>query len=475
MYSGVYIKTANVQQNHIHATSVYRKALNLLTFNRSIMKVAARLALLSSTGLVSSVVFPLHRRQPSNPSPLISTTNGAIFQVEVQVNNQTFHLIPDTGSSDLWVPVADFQCVEPGSGNEVSQEECHFGGTYQVPNTTESVANQTFGVQYGTGIALGKVAYADVTLNGITIEHQKIGLVDRTDDVNDGIGSGVLGLGFPPLTSAHHGTELDNTTLLLDRAVYDPVFVSMYKEGLTEPWYSFAIERPVENATTGPGGWFGLGELPPVSHSDDWAVAPIEVTEGLPDVLTGGMRQITLMTLTVDGITWGSGSSTNSSITNSTSFQAVVDTGNQLNLIPTAIAEAVNKAFNPPGVFDAESHVYIVDCNATTPDFGIILDGQTFWHRSPEDLIYRHVSGFCYSSIAPPAEDDGIGLNFLGDAFLRNVVSVFDFGKEEMRFAARTDNNSMPVPAQTSGAVAGHGVASRWFIALLLSMVMWRI
>lgn len=154
------------------------------------MKVAARLALLSGTGLVSSVILPLHRRQPPSPSPLIPTTNGAIFQVEVQINNQTFHLIPDTGSSHRWVPVADFQCVEPGSGNEVSQEECHFGDTYQVPNTTEYVANQTFGVQYGTGIALGKVEYADVTLNGITSEHQKIGLVDRTNDDNDGIGSG---------------------------------------------------------------------------------------------------------------------------------------------------------------------------------------------------------------------------------------------------------------------------------------------
>lgn len=149
-------------------------------------------------------------------------------------------------------------------------------------------------------------------------------------------------------------------------------------------------------------------------------------------MLTGGDRQITLMTLTVDGITRGSGSSTNTSITISTSFQAVVDTGNHLNLIPTAVAEAVNNAFHPPGVFDADSHAYIVDCNARTPDFGIILDGQTFWDRIQEQLIYRHLSRFCYSSIAPTAEDDVIGLSFLGDAFLRNVVSVFDFGREEM-------------------------------------------
>lgn len=94
-----------------------------------------------------------------------------------------------------------------------------------MPNNTEYVTNQAFGVQYGTGIALGKVGYAESTLNGITIVHQKIGLVECTNDVGDGIGSGVLGPAFSPLMPAHDGTELDNSTLLLNRAVYDQVFV----------------------------------------------------------------------------------------------------------------------------------------------------------------------------------------------------------------------------------------------------------
>ncbi|RYP93192.1 hypothetical protein DL770_000667 [Monosporascus sp. CRB-9-2] len=91
----------------------------------------------------------------------------------------------------------------------------------------EYAANQTFGVQYGTGIALGRVGFADVTVNGIKVPYQKIGLVDRTKESGGGVGSGVLGLGFLPLTSPHPGAELDNNTLLLNRAVYDPVFVSM--------------------------------------------------------------------------------------------------------------------------------------------------------------------------------------------------------------------------------------------------------
>lgn len=404
------------------------------------MKSQHFVSLLTGAASVSAALLPLTRREEANPKPITSTQNGATFQVEVQINGQTFFLNPDTGSSDIWIPTADFQCVDPETNLFISQEDCNFGATYEVPQSTEYVFNQTFGVQYGTGIALGKVAYANVTINGITVERQKIGLVDRTNDIGDGIGSGILGLGFPLLTSAHPGTTLDNTTLLMNRAVYDPAFVAMYKQDLVQPWYSFAIERPQKNMTVSPGGWFGVGELPPVAHSDDWAVAPIEVTEGLPEELTGGKRQISLMTLTVDGVTWG-GPSNSSKTTNSTPFQAVVDTGNHMNLFPVEIADAINSLYSPPGKFDEESQVYFVDCNASTPELGITLGGQTFWHQSPEDLIFKDVSGFCYSSVAPTGEDGGLALNFIGDAFLRNVVSVFDFGREEMRFAARTDEH----------------------------------
>ncbi|KAF5009152.1 hypothetical protein FDECE_4596 [Fusarium decemcellulare] len=415
------------------------------------------LVLVATASFASSTILPLLRRQQTNPAPIRLIQNGVAFEVEVQINNQTFYVTPDTGSSDLWVPVADFQCVNRTTGRDVPQEDCAFGATLNVPESMEYVANQTFGVQYGTGIAVGKVALAEVSINGFTVPHQKIGLVNRTDEN----GSGVLGLGFPSLTSAHPGTSIDNAALLLNRAVYNPVFVNMYKQGLVQPWYSFAIERPPKNTTSGPGGWLGLGELPPVSHSNDWAAKPIEVTEGLPDKLTQGKREISLMTLTVDGVSWSKESS--SYTTNSTRFQAVVDTGNHMNLLPETIAKSINAAFDPPGIFDKEAHVYMVDCNAKTPELGITLDKHTFWHQSPEDLIYRDISGFCYSSVAPTGQGTGLELNFLGDAFLRNVVSVYDFGKREMRFATRTEVDRDGAPPRPVSSSATTTALSPWF------------
>lgn len=389
-------------------------------------------AALASTA--TSAILPLKRDTAArNPIPLLSAQYGALFHAEVTVGDQPFTLLVDTGSSDVWVPTSDFQCVVDDL--EVRQDECNFDATYDVPDDIEYVANQTFGVQYGTGIALGKVAKQDVTLGGITVKGQTVGIVDRTSEVYDGTYSGILGLGYKPLTSAHPGTSIDNDTVLFNRAPYDPLFVSMYKQGSIEPWYSLAIDRVPRGQETGPGGWLGLGELPPVPHSDKWAVAPVEVTEGLPEELTNGVEEITLMTLSVDSLSWASAS--NKSVeTSSQSFQAVVDSGHNMNLIPTPEANAINAAFDPPAIFDEGTELYIVDCDAEAPKFGITIDGVTFWHEE-QDMIYEVGDGTCYSSVGATGEDEGLALNFLGDAFLKNVVAVFDFGKDEMRFAAR--------------------------------------
>lgn len=389
-------------------------------------------AALASTA--TSAILPFKRDTTArNPTPLLSAQYGALFHTEVIIGDQPFTVLVDTGSSDVWVPASDFQCVVDNL--EVRQDECNFQATYDVPDDIEYVANQTFGVQYGTGIALGKVAKQDVTLGGITVTGQTVGIVDRTSEVYDGTYSGILGLGYKAVTSAHPGTSIDNDTLLFNRAPYDPLFVSMYKQGSIEPWYSLAIDRVPRGQETGAGGWLGLGELPPVPHSDKWAVAPVEVTEGLPEELTGGVEEITLMTLSVDGLSWASPS--NKSVeTSSESFQAVVDSGHNMNLIPTPQANAVNAAFDPPAIFDEDTELYMVDCDSKTPKFGVTIGGVTFWHEE-QDMIYEVGDGTCYSSVGATGEDGGLALNFLGDAFLKNVVSVFDFGRDEMRFAAR--------------------------------------
>ncbi|KAH8169438.1 eukaryotic aspartyl protease domain-containing protein [Sarocladium implicatum] len=428
-------------------------------------------------GSAYSALAPLHRRAKEKDSrkdllPITATLNSYWFDVEVEVGNQTFYLVVDTGSSDTWVAATGYTCIDVDTNQVTSSDECMWSPTYNIQPSTQFVHNQTFGVKYGTGIALGQIAYESVKLGGITVPKQKIGVVDRTNDKGDGINSGILGLGFPALTSAHPGTELknDSISLITNREIYDPLFVNMYESKLVDSWYSIAIDRLPRDTATGKAGWLGLGQLPPVSHSDNWTSAPIEITKGIPDAFyENGKPEISLMTLTVESISWGS--SLASTTTNTTTFQAVIDSGNPQNMVPMVAAQSINSMFDPPATFDEDSEVFLVDCDAKAPLFGVTINGHTFWHQ-PEDMISQdHDTGACYSSVAGSSEGFGFEANFLGDAFLKNVIAVFDFGKTEMRFASRTEGEETnPTPLTSDATRSLITASSFWLFGILASL-----
>lgn len=404
-------------------------------------------------------VLPLHRR-PNNPgsSSLLNLTGAGlynIFDTEVIIGNQTFVVQVDTGSSDLWVLQEGWQCINDTTFLEIPQADCTFGNaTYKPSSTLMIIDDDFFGVVYGAGNALGALAYEDVTLGGITVQKQTIGLVNRTFDTGSGIDEGVMGFGYPALTMAHFGSETainDSEALLFNRTTYDPIFTRMWKQGLVEPWFSLALERPSSNEEeAGPGGYLGLGELPPVSHDiDSWAAKPVEITNGIPGAFSNNRQEITEWTLTIDSVFWAPPDSTsNNSIattltpsfaSNYTAFQAVVDSGQPLNLLPHEILDDIHALFDPAVYYDTASGIYVAECNSRPARLGIQLADRVFWHN-PADLIVPVSDGSCMSALYPTASSSlNVSFNFLGDAFLRNVVAVFDFGNDEMRFAARSD------------------------------------
>ena len=84
----------------------------------------------------------------------------------------------------------------------------------------------------------------------------------------------------------------------------------------------------------------------------------------------------------------------------------------------------------------------VTACNATIPTFGIGIGGQTF-EIAPTDLFPIAREGdICATAVTRgfdvPESEYPDGLFVLGANFLRNVVAVFDVGKQEMRFAKHT-------------------------------------
>lgn len=377
-------------------------------------------------------------------TPLTAASYGNTFDVEIQFGNQSFLVLFDTGSSDTWVLQSGWQCINATDNSELARSDCSFGNeTYDTSSTFEQIPSEWFGVHYGNGDAVGLLGHEDVTLGGITIERQEVGIVNRSTTPGDGINTGVVGFGYPVLTSAHLNNDTSNSSLLTDRILYDGLFTRMYKAGFIEPYFSLAIERPPVGEVTGAGGYLALGELPPVAHSPAFATVPVEITKAIPLFLTNGTPQITEWTLSVAATTYGG-------TTNSTAFQALVDVGNPLNYIPATQAAAINQAFRPPAVFDTNTSTYAVACNATPPVVGFKIGNQTFLHNRL-DMVVNNGDGTCTSAVAAVYATDGVELNVLGAAFLTSVVAVFDMGNNEMRFAARGNSSTQSVTPHSGG------------------------
>lgn len=66
-----------------------------------------------------------------------------------------------------------------------------------------------------------------------------------------------------------------------DQVVYNPLFTTMYEDGLVDSYFSLAILRDVSGAA----GYLTLGGLPPITFNETFATTPILVTtiSGYPD------------------------------------------------------------------------------------------------------------------------------------------------------------------------------------------------
>ncbi|KAG0652392.1 putative aspartic-type endopeptidase [Hyphodiscus hymeniophilus] len=366
---------------------------------------------------------------PGHSTTLVSLFIGEEFATTVTFGTETFEAIVDTGSSDTWLVESGFKCVDITTSAPLPESACDFGPTYNVTHTFKQIPNENFNITYGDGEFLtGIVGTEEVTLAGIKVK-QEVALVNFAAWEGDGTTSGLIGLAYPNITSAYAGTNptLDNSPAG-EQIVYNPIFTTMYKDGLIPPLFSLAILRDI----SGPSGYLALGGVPPVSFVQDFTSTPILIT-----TIVGYPKAYDFYTININGVVLngktvkGSGGD----------IQYIVDSGTTLNYFPTPVADAVNAAFVPPAVYDDDQGAYVVACKAKAPSLGITISGTTFW-TNPLDMILlagtdENGNDVCISGIDDGGDDPTEDVFILGDTFQKNVVSVFDVGAVELRFAAR--------------------------------------
>jgi phytepsin len=249
-----------------------------------------------------------------NPSPIpLDSYSDAQYYGTVTIGEppQTFLVLFDTGSSNLWVPSS--QCP-------LWQISCDIHAKYDSTQSTTYKANGTsFSIQYGTGAASGFISQDDLGIGNTIVQNQQF--AEITDE--PGITflaaqfDGILGLAFQSIS-------VDSVT---------PVWYNLVAQNLvSSPVFGFWLNRD-PNAGPGMGGELILGGTDPNHYTGSFTYVP--VTEQT-------YWEFSMDALAVAGITY------------CTNCKVIADSGTSLLAGPTAIVSQIQAQIGATGVFTGE-------------------------------------------------------------------------------------------------------------------------
>ncbi|KAM9324963.1 pepsin A-like [Gastrophryne carolinensis] len=338
--------------------------------------------------------YPYNLASKYNPSvsqttmqPLQNYLDAEYFgTISIGTPRQSFTVIFDTGSANLWVPSVSCTnySISPACYNHAKFNP-KLSSTFQSTNTT-------IFIQYGTGSMYGVLGYDTVQIGATNITSQVFGLAEYEP------GSffyycpfdGILGLAYPSIASS------DAT----------PVFDNMWTEGLI-PQYSFSVYL----SSQGQNGSFVLfGGV----DTDYW---------------NGNLNWIPLSSQTYWQITVDSVSVDGQVI--SSNFQAIVDTGTSLLAGPSNAMDDIMKYI---GATQDSYGEFTVNCNSKSPDVVFTINGVQY--PLPARAYVQQSGQGCYigfQSMVLPSGAEALWI--LGDVFIRDFYVVFDRANNHVAMA----------------------------------------
>lgn len=310
-------------------------------------------------------------------------------QVYIGTPHQSFLVLFDTGSSNLWVPSST--CDNCGAHNKFTDTD---SSTYVANGTT-------FFIAYGTGELKGYLSSDIFTIGNLST---RVTFGEATNEpgitFKEAKFDGICGLGFRAIA-------VDN--------VDPPVYVFEQNKMLNQFLFTFYLQSNDQR-----DGELMIGDIDTSHYSGNlWYTPLIHET----------YYMISLNSATMSG----------SSIT--TVQKAILDSGTSLLVGPTADVAAVAKLV---GATEVTSGEYEVDCKTTLPNLVFTLGSGSntqsftitgdFWKIKVCDfgVICQCLLGMAGMDIP---ERDGGPFWILGDVFIRAYFTVFDIGNNRLGFA----------------------------------------
>jgi len=321
--------------------------------------------------------------------------------ISIGTPSQTFQVVFDTGSSNLWVP---------SSKCPVTVLACDLHKKYHAEQSSTYVANGTaFAIQYGSGSMKGFLSTDTLTFAGLPIVRQSFAEATALPGITFDVSKfdGILGMAFD--------------TISVD-AVVPPWYNLLSQRLVSSSLFAFWLSKDPRGES---GGELTLGGVntarytgsiyyQPLANKTYWEIA-------LADIKVGGASQ---------GFCNGD-------------CHAIADTGTSLIAGPKAAVSALNRKLGAINIIEGEAVFPSCALTKTLPPVAFTIGTQSFSLTPDQYVVVSTSNGtsVCISGFLGIDLPADIGpLWILGDVFISTYYTIFDFGNSRLGFATAVQN-----------------------------------